>query len=127
MSYHSWELMMEGIVTRLRRHSDLAFAGSTIPFGMAKAVPDSFISDNKGGFVDNSQILVGISQLHDSGTGGNASLGNFPIWINKCNRSSWDSCPVFWNERTGSWIGDPIANVGNFGIELDTGFYVGIF
>ena len=94
---------------------------------MAKAVPDSFSSDNQGGFVDDAQTLIGISQLHDSGTGGLPSLGNFPIWINNCTNSDWESCPTFWNDRTGSRIGEPKANVGNFGIEIDTGFYVGIF
>jgi hypothetical protein len=94
---------------------------------MAKAVADSLSGDNAGGFVDDAQTLIGISQMHDSGTGGNPSLGNFPIWINNCTNSDWESCPTFWNQRTGSRIGEPIANVGNFGIEIDTGFYIGIF
>lgn len=97
---------------------------------MAKAVPDSVDSGdsgNQGGFVDDAQTLIGISQLHDSGTGGSPSLGNFPIWINNCTNSSWESCPIFWNQRSGSRIGEPTDNVGSFGIEIDTGFYVGIF
>ena len=94
---------------------------------MAKAVPDSLSSVNFGGFVDDAQTLLGISQLHDSGTGGSPSLGNFPIWINNCTNSNWESCPVFFIERRGSRIGEPRANVGSFGIEIDTGFDVGIF
>lgn len=104
-----------------------AFAGSTIPFGMAKAVPDSLSNDNAGGFVNNAETVIGIGQLHDSGTGGEPSLGNFPIWINNCTSSNWESCPVFWKERRGNRIGQLSANVGKFGIEIDTGFYVGIF
>jgi Glycosyl hydrolase family 92 N-terminal domain len=93
---------------------------------MAKAVADSS-SENLGGFSDEIQSLIGISQMHDSGTGGSPSLGNFPIWINNCTNSSWESCPTFYTERTGNRIGEPKATVGSFGIELDTGFFVGIF
>jgi len=92
---------------------------------MAKAVPDSLSSDNAGGFVGDAPTLIGISQMHDSGTGGSPSLGNFPIWINNCTGSSWDSCPTFWNKRRGNRIGQPRATVGSFGVEIDTGFYIG--
>jgi Glycosyl hydrolase family 92 N-terminal domain len=92
---------------------------------MAKAVADSN-SENLGGFSDEIPTLIGISQMHDSGTGGSPSLGNFPIWINNCTSSNWQSCPIFYNDRTGNRIGEPKATVGSFGIELDTGFVVGI-
>src|SRR5579871_6077898 len=102
MSDPLWAPRTEVTVTRLRGRSDFffsAFAGSTIPFGMAKAVPDSLSSDTGGGFVNDAQTLIGISQMHDSGTGGSPSLGNFPIWMNNCTSSSWESCPAFWNQR----------------------------
>jgi len=92
---------------------------------MAKAVPDSLSEDNAAGFVSDAQTLIGISQMHDSGTGG--TLGNFPIWINNCTGTDWASCPTFWNKRRGNLIGEPRATVGSFGVEIDTGFYVGNF
>jgi putative alpha-1,2-mannosidase len=55
------------------------FAGATLPYGSVKAVADSNSSDNQGGFVSDGSAIQGISQLHDDGTGGGASLGNFPF------------------------------------------------
>ncbi|KAE8828059.1 hypothetical protein HRS9139_07278 [Pyrenophora teres f. teres] len=70
------------------------FPGATLPFGMAKAGPD-VIGENQGGFSSNdSEPIYGYSHMHDSGTGGSPSLGNFPIFaqagcpngdINACN------------------------------------------
>src|SRR5216117_3160788 len=63
----------------------IAFAGVTIPFGMAKSVADSDRDwQNQGGFIYDDSRIRGISQLHDEGTGGASSLGNFPIWMHKC-------------------------------------------
>lgn len=46
------------------------FAGATLPFGMAKAVPDSVI-DGQGGFATtDGGPITGFSHMHDSGTGG---------------------------------------------------------
>ena len=45
------------------------FAGATLPFGMAKAVPDS-VSDGQGGFATKGGKIKGFSHMHDSGTGG---------------------------------------------------------
>lgn len=104
----------------------IAFAGATIPFGMAKPVADSSTPwQNQAGFLhDNSQIK-GLSQLHDDGTGGNPSLGNFPLWVSSCGAQTWDSCPVDWNSRMGHRVGEPRARVGQFGIDISTGFRVG--
>lgn len=52
------------------------FAGATLPFGMAKAVPDS-VSDGQGGFATKGGKIKGFSHMHDSGTGG-VSLSMFP-------------------------------------------------
>ncbi|KIW04822.1 uncharacterized protein PV09_04006 [Verruconis gallopava] len=63
------------------------FAGASLPYGMAKPVADtnnipSVGPNNQGGFVSNDQSLeiTGFSSMHDSGTGGSPSLGNFPIF-----------------------------------------------
>jgi putative alpha-1,2-mannosidase len=45
------------------------FAGATLPFGMAKAVPDS-VNDGQGGYATKGGKIKGFSHMHDSGTGG---------------------------------------------------------
>lgn len=46
------------------------FAGATLPFGMAKASPDS-VNDGQGGFsTTGGGPITGFSHMHDSGTGG---------------------------------------------------------
>jgi Glycosyl hydrolase family 92 N-terminal domain len=104
----------------------VAFAGATSPFGMAKPVADSSTPwQNQAGFLHDYSRLKGISQMHDEGTGGTASLGNFPIWVNHCSGSDWSSCPTNMEGRTGRRVGEPSAQVGNFGIQIDSGFNFG--
>ncbi|KAF1969732.1 hypothetical protein BU23DRAFT_591437 [Bimuria novae-zelandiae CBS 107.79] len=75
------------------------FPGATLPFGMAKSCPDTDADENQGGFSSDNSSIIGFSHMHDSGTGGARSLGNFPIWaqagcpngdINACNYTSWE-------------------------------------
>ncbi|KAF4631465.1 hypothetical protein G7Y89_g6666 [Cudoniella acicularis] len=57
------------------------FPGATLPFGMAKAVADVNNREEKqGGFASDNSEITGFSHMHDSGTGGSPSLGNFPIF-----------------------------------------------
>lgn len=65
---------------------------------MAKAGPD-VIGENQGGFTSDNSTIYGFSHMHDSGTGGSASLGNFPIFaqsgcpngdVNACKYTLWD-------------------------------------
>jgi putative alpha-1,2-mannosidase len=94
---------------------------------MAKPVPDSTTAwQNQAGFLHDSSAIKGMSQMHDEGTGGNPSLGNFPIWINSCTGDDWDSCPITYERRRGKRVTEPNAQVGEFGIRLDTGFDVGM-
>ena len=83
----------------------VAFAGATIPFGMAKAVPDSDREwQNQAGFLHDNSRIKGISQLHDEGTGGTGSLGNFPIWMDECkSRDAGPFCAAIYEmpPRTG--------------------------
>jgi putative alpha-1,2-mannosidase len=105
----------------------IAYAGATVPFGMAKAVPDSTTEwQNQAGFLHNHQSFSGISQLHDEGTGGTASLGNFPIWMDQCGGPDWETCPLFSDERGGNRVGEPRAKVGSFGVNLTSGYDIGI-
>jgi putative alpha-1,2-mannosidase len=65
---------------------------------MAKAGPDVY-GENQGGFSSDGSPIYGFSHMHDSGTGGSPSLGNFPIFaqagcpdndINACNYTIWE-------------------------------------
>ncbi|KAJ4293419.1 hypothetical protein N0V90_008702 [Kalmusia sp. IMI 367209] len=65
---------------------------------MAKAGPDTD-GENQGGFSSDNSSIIGFSHMHDSGTGGASSMGNFPIFpqsgcpngdINACNFTSWE-------------------------------------
>src|SRR5579859_1677547 len=104
----------------------VAFAGSTVPFGMAKAVMDSSTAwQNQAGFLHDNSPLVGLSQLHDEGTGGSPSLANFPIWMDRCQNSSLDSCPTRFQDRRGNRVGEVRAKVGSFGVQVDTGYDIG--
>ncbi|KAF5368241.1 hypothetical protein D9757_011215 [Collybiopsis confluens] len=65
------------------------FPGATLPHGMVKAGMDTNSPGNQAGYDADPQFLpIGFSQLHDSGTGGSASLSNFKIW-------PFASCPSF--------------------------------
>jgi putative alpha-1,2-mannosidase len=70
------------------------FAGATVPYGMAKPVADTSSPSRQGGFVSDNYPVTGFSSMHDSGTGGSPSLGNFALFpyascpgddINQCN------------------------------------------
>ncbi len=58
------------------------FPGATLPYGMAKAVADTnSAAENAAGFVSDTSQITGFSHMHDSGTGGSPSMGNFPIFV----------------------------------------------
>ena len=78
------------------------FAGATLPFGSVKAGPDSNSSDNQGGYVSDGSAIRGISQLHDDGTGGGPSLGNFqllPLTSKECAGNDLTTCTLDPNQR----------------------------
>ncbi|KAJ5929938.1 Alpha-1-2-mannosidase [Penicillium verhagenii] len=99
------------------------FAGATLPFGMAKAVADT-AGENQAGFAYDDLTVTGFSHMHDSGTGGSPSLGNFPIFaqtcdnINECNWQQSDRA-VGWLENEKS----PLARPGYFAISLENGVH----
>ncbi|KAI0006755.1 glycoside hydrolase family 92 protein [Xylariaceae sp. FL0662B] len=68
------------------RNGGNIFPGATVPYGMAKAVADTNSSSNQGGFTLDDTPVSGFSAMHDSGTGGSPSLGNFPLF-------PYASCP----------------------------------
>uniref|UniRef100_A0A093UW49 Putative glycosidase n=1 Tax=Talaromyces marneffei PM1 TaxID=1077442 RepID=A0A093UW49_TALMA len=98
------------------------FAGASMPFGMAKSVADSSV-DNQGGFASDSPSISGFSHMHDSGTGGSASLGNFPIFPNPgCPNDDLNQCVYRYIDRSvGFSNATLIAQAGYFSIDLDSG------
>ncbi|CAI6297492.1 unnamed protein product [Periconia digitata] len=96
------------------------FAGASLPFGMAKAVAD-VDGDNQGGFTSDDSPIKGFSHMHDSGTGGASSLGNFPIWPQICPNNDITKCKYSSYERqTLREDGSVKAHPGYFAIGLDT-------
>ncbi|OQD79762.1 hypothetical protein PENANT_c044G02851 [Penicillium antarcticum] len=100
------------------------FAGATLPFGMAKAVADTS-GENQAGFAYDTKVVTGFSHMHDSGTGGSPSMGNFPIFpqpncpgddINQCKWQQSDRA-VAWNRSS------PDAHPGYFSISLANGVH----
>ncbi|KAJ6546997.1 glycosyl hydrolase family 92-domain-containing protein [Mycena capillaripes] len=99
------------------------FAGATLPWGSVKAVADSLSGDNQAGYVSDGSNITGISQLHDDGTGGGASLGNFPflpLTSAECANNDLTKCTVD-NTLRAIGHGDPTASPGYFSIPLNNG------
>ena len=98
------------------------FPGATLPYGMAKAVAD-VDGQNTGGFGTDGSNVTGFSALHDSGTGGNPSLGNFPLFPQVCpDDADVDSCRFLIEDRKVHYVNDSVkAEPGHFSVELETG------
>ncbi|KAJ7097269.1 alpha-1,2-mannosidase, putative subfamily, partial [Mycena belliarum] len=99
------------------------FAGATLPWGSVKAGADSDSGDNQAGYVSDGSNITGISQLHDDGTGGGASLGNFPflpLTSQQCAGNDLTKCVVDHTKRS-LGHGDPTASPGYFSIPLNNG------
>ncbi|EMD67251.1 glycoside hydrolase family 92 protein [Bipolaris sorokiniana ND90Pr] len=97
------------------------FPGATLPFGMAKAGPD-VIGENQGGFSsEESDPIYGFSHMHDSGTGGSPSLGNFPIFAQAgCPNDDINECKYPKYQRaTNRTAGSVHAKPGYFDITLN--------
>ncbi|KHN97411.1 Glycosyl hydrolase 92 [Metarhizium album ARSEF 1941] len=101
------------------------FPGATVPYGMAKAVADTSSGSNQGGFTLDGAPVSGFSLLHDSGTGGAPSLGNFPLFpYNKCQAGDVNNCafPKKARVKFGKFANDSVqARPGYFGITLQSG------
>ncbi|KAH7389501.1 glycosyl hydrolase family 92-domain-containing protein [Phaeosphaeria sp. MPI-PUGE-AT-0046c] len=105
------------------RNGGNVFAGATLPYGMAKAVAD-VDGENTGGFSTDNSNITGFSALHDSGTGGNPSLGNFPIFPQLCPQDDINSCKFPIGARATHYRNDSIkARPGYFGVSLNNGIH----
>jgi putative alpha-1,2-mannosidase len=97
------------------------FAGATLPYGMAKAVAD-VDGQNTGGFSTDGSSVTGFSHMHDSGTGGNPSLGNFPIFPQYCPEDVLDNCNFLIAARATQYVNESVvATPGYFKLELVNG------
>ncbi|KAL3461124.1 glycosyl hydrolase family 92-domain-containing protein [Aspergillus heterothallicus] len=98
------------------------FAGASVPYGLAKAVAD-VDGQNTGGFATDGSCVTGFSALHDSGTGGNPSLGNFPLFPQVCSDGDdVNTCRFPKAARATRYLNDSVvARPGYFGLSLENG------
>lgn len=97
------------------------FAGASLPYGMAKAVAD-VSGQNTAGFASDGSNVTGFSTMHDSGTGGNPSLGNFPLFPQFCLDDVLDNCKFPKYARAVNYVGDSVkGNPGYFSLSLANG------
>ncbi|CAI7579832.1 unnamed protein product [Penicillium bialowiezense] len=102
------------------------FPGASLPYGMAKAVADTDSESNQGGFAYENGSVTGFSSMHDSGTGGSPSLGNFPLFAHaNCVGDDVNGCVYPKNQRKIKYKPDSVqAHPGYFSIELESGVQV---
>ncbi|OMP83083.1 putative glycosidase [Diplodia seriata] len=99
------------------------FPGATLPFGMAKAVADvGGDGELQGGFASDDSPIQGFSHMHDSGTGGSPSLGNFPLFAHAgCPGDDVNNCEFPATTRAVDRInGTAFASPGYFTVTLNT-------
>jgi putative alpha-1,2-mannosidase len=97
------------------------FAGASLPYGMAKAVAD-VDGQNTGGFATDGSHVIGFSSMHDSGTGGNPSLGNFPLFPQYCPDDVLDNCRFPKAARGVHYVNESVvARPGHFALALENG------
>lgn len=93
---------------------------------MAKAVADTNSGSNQGGFTLDGSPITGFSSMHDSGTGGNPSLGDFALFpYSSCTNDTIDGCTYPKLARpVGFDNSSVVATPGYFSVTLDTGIKV---
>lgn len=88
---------------------------------MAKPVADTQSrAENAAGFVSDDNPVLGFSHMHDSGTGGHPSLGNFPLFVHPgCPDDDFAQCSYSVMHRPVSRVPDSaFASPGYFSINL---------
>ncbi|KAL4920361.1 glycosyl hydrolase family 92-domain-containing protein [Aspergillus aurantiobrunneus] len=97
------------------------FAGASLPYSLSKAVAD-VDGQNTAGFATDGSRVTGFSALHDSGTGGNPSLGNFPLFPQACPNDEVNNCRFPKSARATGYVNDSVvARPGYFGLTLEDG------
>ena len=93
---------------------------------MAKAVADVNDPDEKqGGFASGDSDITGFSHMHDSGTGGSPSLGNFPLFPQTgCPGDIVNNCFFTKTDRASRRINGTVeAHPGYFAVSLNTSIH----
>jgi len=91
---------------------------------MAKAVADTRSpAENAAGYVSDEHQIIGFSHMHDSGTGGNPSLGNFPLFVHPgCPEDDFAKCDFSVLYRGTNRInGSAYASPGYFTVNTTNG------
>jgi len=92
---------------------------------MAKAVADTNGDSNQGGFQmgETGGSVTGFSGMHDSGTGGQPSLGNFPIFPHiSCEGDDLNKCVFPKQARAQPYNPESVkASPGYFALTLQNG------
>jgi putative alpha-1,2-mannosidase len=93
---------------------------------MAKPGADTDSPSNQGGFVADGSNVTGFSNLHDSGTGGQPSLGNFALFpYPACPGNDINQCDYPKRLRKIQYVPESIvATPGYFGLSLSNGVAV---
>ena len=88
---------------------------------MAKAVAD-VADENQAGYASDGSNITGFSHMHDSGTGGVSSLGNFPIFAHVgCPNDDVKQCKYAKADRGVARVNESVeARPGYFAITLET-------
>lgn len=91
---------------------------------MAKAVADT-AGENQAGFAYDTEVVTGFSHMHDDGTGGSPSMGNFPIFVQaNCPHDDLNQCKWQQSDRASAWDKKSVkARPGYFGISLANGVH----
>jgi putative alpha-1,2-mannosidase len=98
------------------------FAGAPLPYGMAKAVADTDSGSNQGGFTLDGSNITGFSCMHDSGTGGSPSLGNFALFPWKgCEDDDINGCVYPKQSRKTAYVNSSVkASPGHFSLTMNS-------
>lgn len=93
---------------------------------MAKAVADTDSPSNQGGFTLDGSSITGFSSLHDSGTGGQPSLGNFPLFpYASCADDQVNGCVYPKKQRKTTYDQNSVvSSPGYFGLTMASGIQV---
>lgn len=93
---------------------------------MAKAGADTNSDSNQGGFAYDGSNVTGFSSMHDSGTGGSPSLGNFPLFpYTQCKNDDVNGCAYPKKSRATPYtLGSVQASPGYFALSLKSGVHV---
>lgn len=99
------------------------FSGATLPYSMAKAVAD-VDGQNMAGFSTDGSNVTGFSHMHDSGTGANPSMGNFPLMPQVCPGKDINDCKFTKIARAVQYDRDSVkTRPGYFALSLANGIH----